>query len=385
MAEEAEQDLFLITQEKTLQAWREHTFPFIIRLPDTLFSEEEAIKCATSLLALLRFPVSGSPLEADEALDACAVQWNALPLEWQRRLSLFNSLKAHWVITWVQKQTDMDPLLYSSRILGQFETKLVHLRIEELGREISKQNNEALVTQTLVERFLAHSSHEIRTPLTAILGFSELLLEGSYGETTEAQYTALGHIHNSAQNLTEIVNNLIDILRIRSGKLIPTPRLFAVAPFLERLHTLLQPLAQRKQVIFQLDTPATLGNFYADEQMLNHILYPLLTSCIRATPGHGSVRLYAQATPDTLCFEVSDSALHLSSDALAHIQSHLPRLENSPTRGYEDWEIGLPLVRRYVDLHGGSLEIESLHQQGTRFLISIPAPRIDKGGSKGSQ
>ncbi len=111
MEEEAEQDLFRIVQQETLQAWREQVFPFIMRLPDTLFSEEEATQCATNLLALLRFPVSDAPIKADEALDACAAQWNALPLEWRQRLNLFRALQSHWVITWVQKQTNMQGLL----------------------------------------------------------------------------------------------------------------------------------------------------------------------------------------------------------------------------------------------------------------------------------
>jgi signal transduction histidine kinase len=112
---------------------------------------------------------------------------------------------------------------------------------------------------------------------------------------------------------------------------------------------------------------------------VRHIVYHLLASGIRATPAHGEVSLTAERSADTVTILTRDTALHIPPEALANMLDPFPRLENSPARGYEGWEVGLPLVRRYVALHGGELEMESLPQNGTIFRIILPISRSENG------
>ena len=235
--------------------------------------------------------------------------------------------------------------------------------------------SEAALTQHLAGRFLANASHELRTPLTAILGFSELLLEDTYGPLNEAQRTALGHIEESAQNLLEVVNNLLDLLHIRAGNLVLRYRMLDVADVLQSLHGVLSPLSARRGVRFRLELSDALGQVETDEKIVRHIIYHLLASALRSTPSGGEVVLSAERAAPALLIRTHDTALHLPPEAVANMMAPFPLLENSPTRGYEGWEIGLPLVHRYVELLQGTMELESLPERGTTFTIKLPLRR----------
>ncbi len=235
--------------------------------------------------------------------------------------------------------------------------------------------SEAALTQHLAGRFLANASHELRTPLTAILGFSELLLEDTYGPLNDAQRTALGHIEESAHNLLEVVNNLLDLLHIRAGNLVLRYRMVEIADVLQSLHSVLSPLSARRGVGFQLELAEGLGQVETDEKIVRHIIYHLLASGLRSTPPGGHVVLSAERSADALLIRTHDTALHLPPEAVFNMMGPFPLLENSPTRGYEGWEIGLPLVHRYVELLQGSMEMESLPDRGTTFTIKLPLQR----------
>lgn len=234
---------------------------------------------------------------------------------------------------------------------------------------------EAALTQHLAGRFLANASHELRTPLTAILGFSELLLEDTYGPLNDAQRTALGHIEESAQNLLEVVNNLLDLLHIRAGNLVLRYRMVDIAEVLQSLHSVLSPLSARRGVRFRLELAEGLGEVDADEKIVRHIIYHLLASGLRSTPAGGEVVLGAERSAQALIIRTHDTALHLPPEAVANMMAPFPLLENSPARGYEGWEIGLPLVHRYVELLQGTMDLESLPQRGTTFTIKLPLHR----------
>src|SRR5262249_12598672 len=161
----------------------------------------------------------------------------------------------------------------------------------------------------------------------------------------------------------------------RAGKLKLQYRPVDITPLLRNLYEILLPLAERKHVQFALNLPDDLGIAELDEGILRHIVYHLLASALRATPKEGMVILSAHREHPALTILTHDTALHLPPEAIANMMDAFPILENSPARGYEGWEVGLPLVNRYVELHGGKLELESLPDQGTTFRITLPLGR----------
>src|SRR5579884_469508 len=311
----------------------------------------------------------------DRLTAPCAEAWAALALAWADIRMLLEILAGHTLRILAAHGADPDTLALEEGLFAALAAAIADRHITQLEQQAASFREEYSVTQHLAGRFLANTSHELRTPITAILGFAELLLEETYGTLNPEQRAAVGHIENSAQNLLEVINNLLDLLRIRAGKLALQYRPVAVTPLLRHLYEILQPLANRKGVGFSMELPDNLGAIEADENILRHVIYHLLASALRATPTGGEVALRAHRDDGTLTILTQDTALHFPPEAIANMTDPFPRLENSPARGYEGWEVGLPLVRRYVELHEGKLELESAPEQGTTFRILLPTTR----------
>lgn len=413
-------DVLQKNQTKILQGWRKEAQTRLWHLDKEIFSgqTEPAVACASATLSAFiayyqsisgvggatenadlasGFPVaplfvsvaeanafvSGGnenglrPESATPFLD-CAAPWVALPITWADLCTLLSLLITEIRQQMVVDGADDETLLSEDKTFHTLVDTVANLRIEGLEKQLASQRDEAVMTQHLAGRFLANASHEIRTPLTAVVGFSELLVEETYGPLSEEQRAVIGHIENSAQNLLEIVNNLLDLLHIRAGKLTLQYRPVNIGELLRHLYNILNPLAKRKNVHFHLELPEEPGVIEADENIVRHIIYHLLSSGIRATPAGGTVLLSTEREGGNLVIITKDTALHLPPEAVANMLDPFPRLENSPVRGYDGWEVGLPLVRRYVELHGGELEITSLPDHGTLFRILLPVARTDK-------
>jgi signal transduction histidine kinase len=317
-----------------------------------------------------------SPRSALETIVRPAAEaWIALPCGWSDTRVMLEILAERARSAFLTQGADAETMLRIDSVLAAVAALLADDRIRTVEREFAAHRQDFSVTQHMAGRFLANASHELRTPLTAILGFADLLLEETFGPIDEAQRTAISHIENSAQNLLEVINNLLDMLRIRSGKITLQHRQVAVAPLIDAIYDILTPLSGRKSVGFTKEVDGDLGTIEADESILRHIIYNLLASALRATPAGGEVRLLAERKGGELVVTTHDTALHLPPEALANMSDIFPKLENSPARGYEGWEAGLPLVRRYVELHDGSLTLQSEPGGGTTFQVRIPIAR----------
>ena len=314
-------------------------------------------------------------------LSSCAEQLVSLPIAWADLRSMLRALSAHLHRSIGERDSAEaeKEVLFADGALEALAARVADIEIGRLEQQIASHQEQTLATQHLAERFLGNASHELRTPLTAIMGFAELLLEEVYGELTPQQAERVSNIENSAQNLNEIISNMLDLLHIRAGKLILQYRPVDVASMLQHLYEILLPLAGRKNVQFQMELASELGTVEMAENIVRHVVYHLLSSALRATPAGGEVTLSAKRMAPWLVLEARDTALHLPPEAVDNMLSPFPRLENLPTRGYEGWEVGLPLVRRYVELHSGELHLESLPEKGTVFTVRLPLTRPREG------
>ncbi len=305
--------------------------------------------------------------------DRTAEKWEALAYSWpdvQRMIQLLAecvdlALQRDGMGAQAGKLCALELAEVSNRSAGS--------RILKLEQDLATIREQAVLSQHLAGRFISNASHDLRTPLTAILGFTELLSEESYGELTGEQAKAVGHVYNSAQNLLEIVNNLIDIIQIQAGKLSLRCKRTEIAPVLEGVYALLASLAARRNLTFTIDVPNDIGAMNMDENIVRHIVYHLLSSSLRSTPSGGCVSLSAERTTTRVTFITTDTALKLPREAIDNMLGTVPLLENSPVRGYEGWEVGLALVRRYVELHEGTMDIDNGETMGTQFRVTLPA------------
>lgn len=324
---------------------------------------------------------SGAFDSQSETLSSCAEQLALLPISWADMRSMLRALSAERrrVAGEGGNPNGDRETLFVDGALEALAARVADIEIGHLEQQIASHQEQTLATQHLAERFLGNASHELRTPLTAIMGFAELLLEEVYGELTPQQAERVSNIENSAQNLNEIISNMLDLLHIRAGKLTLQYRPVDVAAMLQHLFEILMPLAGRKNVTFDIELAADIGTVEMAENIVRHVVYHLLSSALRATPAGGEVTLSARRSVPWLILEARDTALHLPPEAIDNMLSPFPRLENLPTRGYEGWEVGLPLVRRYVELHRGELRLVSLPDKGTVFTVLLPLTRPREG------
>jgi signal transduction histidine kinase len=307
-------------------------------------------------------------------LENCVGPWAEVVLSWADTVALIDIVRDRALVN-LKGERDPRLELLIHAALSTLKVDIATNYILRQAEEVARHRDKTMASQHLTGRFLANASHELRTPLTAVLGFSELLLEENYGELNEEQRTVVGHIENSAQNLLEIVNNILDLMQVRAGKLEPQYRRIAVTPLLRHIFTILVPLSKRRKVEFRHQIPDDLGSIEADEGIVRHIIYHLLESALRSTAADGEVILSAERSDKVLTIITYDTALHFPPETIQNMNDAYPILENSPSRGFEGWEIGLPLVRRYVDLHLGTLEIESTPERGTTIRVHIPTHR----------
>ncbi len=368
-------DKTIFQRQKPISICVELTIETII---STLKGHSLSIPLELNASALLKKPFSRYSL-----IESIAPDWRGTELSWNDIHSALELLEVHIQRHLISSEEAEEALAVVEGAIAKLCLAISYIKIANLEQCLADQRDEGLTLQHMAGRFLANSSHELRTPLTAVLGFSELLLEETYGEINGEQRTAIGHIENSAQNLLEIVNNFLDLMHIRAGKLKLAPRPVDITLILHNLYSILSPLAIRRKVTFLLEIPDNLGVIEADEGIVRHMVYYLLSSALRATPEKGKVVLKASRRDPFITIQTHDTALHLPQDALANMEDPYTLLENSPTRGYEGWEIGLPLVKRYVTLHDGKLELESLPETGTIFRILLPTYHQAGNSSKG--
>ena len=229
--------------------------------------------------------------------------------------------------------------------------------------------------------FLASMSHELRTPLNSIIGFSQLLEDGTAGALTERQHKYAVNILTSGRQLLELIDNVLELTKVEAGHLSLQLSLFEVAAVLRDLHTLVQRLAERKRIALTLNAGEDLLPVTADRPKVKQILFNLLSNAIKFTPEGGAVAVRAsRAAPppdaaptagDWFEFVVSDSGAGIPAERLDHLFDAFVR-PGSEGGGGERPGVGLALARRLVELHGGRIRVESAVGSGTTVTVQLP-------------
>ncbi len=225
------------------------------------------------------------------------------------------------------------------------------------------------------DEFLANMSHELRTPLNAILGFSELLLEQIRGPLNTGQQDALRDIEAGGQHLLALINDILDLSKVEAGRLDLAVERIVIGEVCQASLLFVKEPALRKSIRlgFVLSDPA--AQMQADPRRLKQMLVNLLTNAVKFTPEGGQVRLEvrADAAAEMVRFAVYDSGIGIAPDDLARLFQPFVQLDSRLSRQHEGTGLGLALVRRLTELHGGSVTVESEVGVGSCFTITIPA------------
>jgi signal transduction histidine kinase/CheY-like chemotaxis protein len=283
--------------------------------------------------------------------------------------------------------------------LHDSETRLLRLtsELEVVNAEVTEKNQMLEESSRMKSEFLSNMSHELRTPLNAIIGFSELLKDGLVGPLAPRQRDYMGHIFEGGQHLLALINDILDMSKVDAGKVELQFELVDVPTLLADGLRVVEDKAHAKQLRLSSNITMPMGEVVVDARRFKQILYNLLSNAVKFTPEGGQVSLQAQRvdrqraassvpgfeagrrTPlaagdgdDFLEISVTDSGIGMRPDDLKQLFTPFTQIKHAATRDLEGTGLGLAMVLRLAELHGGAVAVSSEPDRGTCFSVWLP-------------
>jgi signal transduction histidine kinase len=249
---------------------------------------------------------------------------------------------------------------------------VIALENARLFREIQEKSAQLEIANKHKSEFLANMSHELRTPLNAIIGFSEVLQDSMFGELNEEQLEFIRDIHESGKHLLSLINDILDLSKVEAGRMELMLGEFDLPSAIDNAIALVKERAARSRIRVESHVDPRLAMVRADERKLKQILLNLLSNAVKFTPEGGSVSVTARASARGLEIAVSDTGVGISAADRDVVFEEFRQVGNDYTRKAEGTGLGLALTRRFVELHGGRIELESEVGKGSTFTVIIP-------------
>ena len=253
------------------------------------------------------------------------------------------------------------------------------VRLRERTEELKSARDEAIKSSEAKSRFLANMSHELRTPLNAVIGFSEIIRDEVIGPVGQPKYREYARdIHDSAEHLLAVINDILDVAKAEAGKLELNEESIDVAQSVDVCQRLMQERAEAGDVNLEAAVPANLPRLIADPRRLKQVLLNLLSNAVKFTPPHGTVSISAGVTDDgALEIVVADDGIGMSPAELETALKPFSQVDSAVNRKVDGTGLGLPLTKHLLEMHGGTLEVWSEKDTGTRAVARLPQARVE--------
>ena len=273
-----------------------------------------------------------------------------------------------WIRKDATKLSDTRYLVFSSDIAEKKKAEHSLIQAKMLAEENDRIKSE----------FLANMSHELRTPLTTIIGFSELLSGLMYGDLNEKQLAFTNHIQRSGKHLLEIINDVLDLSKIEAGKMELDCSLFSFSETFDEMLTLMSPMAIRKKIDLTLENSVKSTVIFADELKFKQIMYNLLSNAIKFTPDNGRISVIAKQIGNVIQISVSDTGIGIPGHKLEEIFDPFTQVDASTKRKYRGTGLGLALVKKFVEMYGGKIWVESEEGKGSTFTFTLVEQKYEE-------
>jgi len=263
------------------------------------------------------------------------------------------------------------------RLNQQLET-----RVQERTEALQRSNAELARATRLKDEFLANMSHELRTPLNAILGLTEALQEGIFGDLKEAQARTLNTIETSGQHLLALINDILDVAKIEAGKVELHRQGVDVADLCYSSCKFVAQEAIQKNIQIDTQLAPDLPPLMLDERRMRQVLINLLSNAVKFTPAGGKVTITTGWSPTQaevipshqreIYIAVADTGIGIAPEKLSRLFQPFVQIDSALNRRYKGTGLGLALVKRIIELHGGQVSVTSQPEQGSCFTLALP-------------
>jgi signal transduction histidine kinase len=224
----------------------------------------------------------------------------------------------------------------------------------------------------LKSRFLSYMSHEFRTPLASITSVTDILIQGLDGPLTQEQARQLKFVQGSVRELTEMVDDLLDLAKVEAGRISISPEWFEMVDLFSALRGMFRPIIATSAVNLVFEEPQSVPRLFTDDKKLSQILRNFISNALKFT-SEGEVRVSAVLVdPDNVEFAVSDTGIGIAADHLPALFSDFVQLDTRIQKRLRGTGLGLSLAKKFAELLGGRVAVQSELGKGSRFSVLIP-------------
>jgi PAS domain S-box-containing protein len=269
-------------------------------------------------------------------------------------------------------------VLVSASVRDVTEQRKLAEQLRHKNEELEEQNRSVQEANRLKSEFLANMSHELRTPLNGIIGFAELMHDGKVGPVSSTHKECLGDVLSSARHLLQLINDVLDLAKIESGKMEFRPELIDLRRVVAEVCDILRMLAAGKRIRMEVAIDPAVHSVTVDPAKLKQVLYNYLSNALKFTPDDGSVTVRAlPAGSEQFRLEVEDNGIGISEEEVRRLFVEFQQLDSSAAKKYQGTGLGLALTRRVVEAQGGRVGVSSMPGKGSVFFAVLPLQHLE--------
>ncbi|MFP4519708.1 MAG: ATP-binding protein [Oceanicaulis sp.] len=258
--------------------------------------------------------------------------------------------------------------------------RLSQERVQELAQNYEQEKIRAEEANRSKSEFLANMSHELRTPLNAINGFSEIMAGEMFGPLGDDRYKDyVGDILSSGQHLLSLINDILDMSKIEAGKMQLQPEPIEPSDLIEQCVRIMRARAEEKEISLEVEADR-LPSIEADPRALKQVMLNLMSNAVKFTPDGGTVIVRGFDAADGVVLQVADTGIGISQEDLPRVGRPFEQIENQHSKKHQGSGLGLALSKSLVEMHGGSLRIDSVLGKGTTMSFSLPREAHRRSG-----